>query len=98
MLLSMLALFGHGSAVALGIDHCLDGAAHSATEIEESAHDGSPPHHPGAENAACCVGACTAANIEDRPAIPGERSHGVLQALLPPSGLDPGGLERPPRG
>lgn len=99
----MLAILGHGAAMAMGIDRCAHPASHEhdvsvtadAADVDAGHAD---RHHAIDLRTACCVGACALAMIVPEPADAGAGApSAVLAAILPPQGLDPRGIDRPPR-
>lgn len=101
MLASMLAIVGHGAAMAMGIDRCAHPAAHEhavTAEAGEADAGHADRHHAIDLRTACCQGACALAMIVPEPADASVRAPGaMLAAILAPQGLDPRGIERPPR-
>ncbi len=100
MLLGMLALVGHATAMAAGIDQCLDPDTHRVHQemaAPDEASGNTAWHHSTAASGPCCIGACLVAIVAEGGELMGKPAHPFVPLLPAPSGHRPGGVERPPR-
>jgi hypothetical protein len=95
----MLLVVGHSVAMASGLDECAGHAEELVQAVEHGEVADHPTHHQHAGSIVpCCLSACVVAVLGD-PSLPSRASASVDPSeTAAPSGLFPGGLDRPPRG